>query len=305
MNPIRISNARRTLSLSSLLILLIPLFPALVTGQQEGSKPDPGAYVHEKAHYTIVLPKGFEAWTDDQVKALYPDPASNPNIPEDKRDAAAQIQASIIRSVFQPRGANISNQTVKITFGHPARFKSADEFAAAYTSGQQDVKIHSKETLTIDYRPSYLVDWEFTRESIPFRQLMVFVTGMGPMGYLLTFSCVSADFDEYRGRYMKSLKSFKVTPPTDVAPELLQKRYTQRGAVPRKEETASWRSTEVICSVIVIGIVVLWFVIRGLIRGAAEQQSAALPGQDAPPAGDEGAPPPSEKPTSDQGADKG
>ncbi|MHC4945940.1 MAG: hypothetical protein ACYTG7_23245, partial [Planctomycetota bacterium] len=225
--------------------------------------------------------------------------AKNPNIPEDKREQAAQIQASIIRSVFQPQGYNLSNQSIKITFGHPMRFKTAEEFAAAYTAAQKDSKIHSKENLTIDYRPSYLVDWEFDREGVRFRQIMAYVTGLGPVGYLVTFSAVSADFDLFRDKYMQSLKSFKVTPPSKVAPELLQKRYTQRGLNPNKEETAAWRSTEVICSVIVIGIVVLWFVIRGLIRGAAEQQAAVLPGQGAPPSGEE-SPPPSEDTTSDQ-----
>ncbi|MHC4945941.1 MAG: hypothetical protein ACYTG7_23250, partial [Planctomycetota bacterium] len=70
MNPTRTLKDHRALSYLAVLSLVLPFLAAFAVGQEDRSQPDPDAYVHEKAHYTIVLPKGFEAWTDEQVKAL-------------------------------------------------------------------------------------------------------------------------------------------------------------------------------------------------------------------------------------------
>ncbi|MFH2001975.1 MAG: hypothetical protein ABIK28_20025 [Planctomycetota bacterium] len=240
-------------------------------------------YVNEKYMYTLELPPGFTAWEDEQTKELFRESRETVELPEEIDKEKAEKQP-IFKTVFQPSGSNISQQSLVVHAGLPAQ-KSLEEFERAFSAGDMDFVILKKEALTINYRPCFLIDREFDRQGMRFRQLLAYVPGIGQAGYLLTYSAVSVDFDEFRDSFLKSLKTFKVQPPKEVPPELKQAKYSRKLQNPNEEKPA-WRSIEVIGSFILVAIIVIWFMLRRLSAGAKEEGVGTLPGQ-APPAEEE------------------
>lgn len=257
---------------------------AEIATPQEGAYDETGAYVSQKARFSMNLPRGFKAWPEERVKEIYGSKAY-PTVPEDNRAEFEEWRSRIVRCVFEPDAPNISNQSLMIIYGHP-QHNSLDEFANFYAASREDSVIHSKKTEIVDNRTAFILDWEIDREGVRFRQLLSFVPGVGPMGYLLTYTSVGVEFDRYQEEYLKSLVSFKMLPPPEVPPELIQNRYANRGK-DKADATPAWRSFEVIASVVVLGVVILWFVLRALMKGAAtEKAGATLPGGSPPPSDD-------------------
>jgi len=272
MNSSQMIKRFQVLSLTFLFALI--LLQVAAPAQEE--KPAGNLYSNEKYMYVIELPVGYSAWDDDATREFFQKSRQERELPEEF-DELDLDKLPVQKTVFQPSGNNISNQSIVIHAGIHVP-KSLDEFEATYNVGDMDFVTLSKETLTVNYRPCFLLDREFDLQGLRFRQISAFIQGLGPRGYLINFSAISVDFNEYRDKFMKSLKTFLVQPPKAVPGNLKQAKYSKKVVDP-KEKKPAWKSIEVIGSFIIVAIIVIWFMLKRLSAGAAAQNLETLPGK--------------------------
>lgn len=231
-------------------------------------------YVSEAYRFSMVLPKGFTALPDAEAKAMFQASREQIKLPENVEAGELPPAASISKVVFMPQAGDPASRSIIVHAACPPA-RSVEEFEKFITPDTGDFVVHVREILTLNYRQCFLIDRELDTQGIRMRQLCGYVPGIMPGGYLVNFSAVSVDFDEYRASFMDSLKTFKPLPPKDVAPEVKQSKYS--GA--KGDKTPAWRSPEVILSLIFVAAVVIWFLVRRLSAGA-EEEAAELPGDE-------------------------
>jgi hypothetical protein len=230
-------------------------------------------YVSEKYLFSMVPPKGFAAIPDADVKAMFQ--ASREQLEKPEGEGELPPAASISKVVFMPQGTDPSSRSIIVHAGYPPA-RSVEEFEKLITPDTGDFVVHNREILTLNYRQCFVIDREFDTQGIRMRQIAAYVPAIMPGGYLINFSAVSVDFDEYKTTFMDCLKTFKPMPPKDTAPEVKQSKYGGKG---KGEKKPAWRSTEVILSLIFVAAVVIWFLVKRLSAGA-EEEAAELPGDE-------------------------
>lgn len=301
MNSFQLFKRFRFFSLLTVFAVLLMQTSALSQGEAaQGEGGNNNLYSNEKYMFAIELPEGFSAWGEEATKEFFDKSRKERDMPEEFKEQSLD-DLPTLKTIFQPSGPNISNESIIIHAGIPV-VNSLEEFETTYTPADMDCVTLSKETITVNYRTCYLIDREFDQQGLRFRQMMAFIQGIGPAGYLINFNAIAVDFNAYREKYMKCLKTFKVQPPKTVPPELKQAKYSKKVQNPNDQKPA-WRSVEVIGSFIIVAILVIWFMLKRLSAGAAEQNVAALPGQtpvkeDAPPVE-----PPSDSASDNDGGD--
>lgn len=266
-------------------LFLLSLPVVFAQGAGKTITAEEGAFVNEEERYSIVPPKGFAPLTQEEIRQLVIESRKQFDLPE--VEGSQPLDQQIFQMIFKPPGFDPANRSLVVRPKAPP-CKLLEEFEKFVTPDVSDPVTLSRETIKVNMRPCFVLDREIDRMGRRFRQLCCYVPDFMQQGFLIIYSADKMEFDEYHENFINSLKTFRVYPP-EMSPEMKKSRYT---GGKRKKQALTWRSLEVIGSLLFVAVVVIWFLVKQLSAGALEEE-AELPGSEGseggvPPAGGEG-----------------